>query len=237
MCSIRSLLVLMGVMLAAAGCQGVPKTQPLSPVNNTPLVVDEAMQIRDWDRSTSVYANGAMVAGGTAYCWEAADWVKEPDRKLVDAPVAVLNFICMPVGLFVNSPFEKQVIHGEIVPPTYTGQPPLPGRSPDAYRPTPNGTEVLTPAGEPAAPPTPATTEPPAAAPTEPPAPAEMPPAPPTNDTPQPLPVPVTPPPPAQPDPITPDPAPAPPPAVEPAPPAAPAPTAPPPATADPLNK
>jgi len=243
MCSIRSgsvvamMFVALAMMSAAAGCQGVSKHQPLSPVNNTPLVVDEAMQIRDWDRSTNYYANGATIAGGTAYCWETADWVNEDHRRFVDAPVAVLNFVSMPVGLFVNSPFEKQVIHGEIVPPSYTGQPPLPGEPPP-NRPTPEATEMTVPVAEPATPPPP---------PDAPPA-VEMPAAPPTpSDTPQPLPPPVTPePPPAPPappapttpsDPITPEPGTTPPAAVEPAPPDAPVPPAPPAPTADPLNK
>jgi len=136
MCSIRNAcvltLMLVALAMSAAGCQPVSKHYPPAPVNNTPLVVDEAMQIRDWDRSTSHYANGATVAGGTAYCWETADWVKPGHRRFVDGPVATLNIVSTPVGLFVNSPFEKQVIHGEIVPPTYTGQPPLPGAPPSS---------------------------------------------------------------------------------------------------------
>src|SRR5688572_16554704 len=112
---------------AAAGCQGVSRNQPLAPVNNTPLVVDEAMQVRDWDRSTNYYANGATVAGGTGYLWEVSDNANAGHRRLLDAPVAVLNMVSMPVGVFVNSPFERQVVRGETVPPTYTAQPPLPG--------------------------------------------------------------------------------------------------------------
>src|SRR5688500_17907723 len=115
------------IFVCIAGCQGISHEQPPAPVNDTPLVVDEAMQIRDWDRSTNYYANGATVAGGTGYVWETADWVSPGHRRFVDAPVAVLNFASMPVGLFVNSPFGKQVARGETVPPTYTAQPPLPG--------------------------------------------------------------------------------------------------------------
>jgi hypothetical protein len=205
--------------MSMAGCQAINKHQPLSPVNNTPLVVDEAMQIRDWDRSTNYYANGATVAGGTGYCWETADWVKEGDRKLTDAPVAVLNFVSMPVGLFVNSPFEKQVVHGEIVPPTYTGQPPLPGHPRASYggavEPTmesPAPTEPPAPPAPPAPvepgtpPPAPPAVETPAApapgaeapglapAPTPPPAPSDTPTTPSPSDTPAPAPTPAPPP-------------------------------------------
>src|SRR5688572_31324831 len=105
---------------AAAGCQGVSRNQPLAPVNNTPLVVDEAMQIRDWDRSTNYYANGGTVAGGTGYLWQTHEAVNPGHRRFVEAPVAALNIASMPVGLFVNSPWEAQVYRGEAVPPTYT---------------------------------------------------------------------------------------------------------------------
>jgi len=238
-------VMLVALAMSAVGCQGVSKTYPPAPVNNTPLVVDEAMQIRDWDRKTSYYANGATVAGGTAYCWETADWVKEGDRKLTDAPVATLNILSMPVGLFVNSPFEKQVIRGEVVPPSYTGQPPLPGASPSnvsettetILTPVPPQPQMETPPGEPGAPPV----APPA---------VETPP-PPVETVPPPAPAPETTPAPApSPTPETPAPAPAPAPSdtptppstVEPVPPAPgtpepPAPSSAPAPTPDPLNK
>ena len=236
-------MMLMALAMSAAGCQGVSKKYPSAPVNNTPLVVDEAMQIRDWDRSTSHYANGATVAGGTAYCWETADWVNQGHRRFVDGPVATLNIVSMPVGLFVNSPFEKQVIHGEIVPPTYTGQPPLPGAPPSS--PQANVTETTETIPPPAmeTPPAPGEPgEPPVAPPT-----VETPPPP--VDTAAPAPVETAPPPAPAPE-TTPPPAPAPAPSdtptspstVEPVPPAPgtpepPAPSSTPAPTPDPLNK
>jgi hypothetical protein len=219
---------LFSFFVCAGGCQLINKEQPLAPVNNTPLVVDEAMQLRDWERSTNHYANGATIAGGTGYVWEVADWVNQGHRRFVDAPVAVLNFASMPVGLLVNSPFEKQVIRGEMVPPTYTGQPPLPGR-PTAYTgPAQDATESPDePSAPPPAPPT-----------------VETPPPPPTTETPPLAPTPPSAPPaPSPSDPITPPPAPdAPAPdasSAEPAPPATtvpPAPPAAPPPSAEPLN-
>ena len=241
MCSIRSgcvlAMMLVALAMTAAGCQGINKHQEPAPVNNTPLVVDEAMQIRDWDRNTSYYANGATIAGGTAYCWETADGVNPDHRRFIDGPVAALNIVCMPVGLFVNSPFEKQVIHGEIIPPTYTGQPPLPGEpqvsngavlEPIETVPLGKGTAteggragtVTEPGTPPPAPPaveTPPSTETPPLAPSETPTPTPTPPSP--SDTPAPAPPPVQPPTaesapppaPATPEPPAPSPVPAPP--------------------------
>ena len=78
--------VLLFSFFVLPGCQGIDREQPPAPVNDTPLVVDEAMQIRDWDRSTNYYANGATVAGGTGYVWEVADWVNPGHRRFIDAP-------------------------------------------------------------------------------------------------------------------------------------------------------
>jgi hypothetical protein len=226
-------VVLFSFLVCSAGCQGIDREQPPAPVNDTPLVVDEAMQIRDWDRSTNYYANGATVAGGTGYVWEVADWANPGHRRFIDAPVAVLNIVSMPVGIFVNSPFGEQVYRGETVPPTYTGQPPLPGEpvpvnraEPEMVEPVPPPSPTEPPPAPPAieTPPPPIDSAPPPP-PTPPPAPTEPPPAPITPTEPPPAPAPS--------DPITPAPAPPapespPPSAVEPAPPVTPVTPAPP---------
>ena len=120
-------MVLLSLLGWVGGCQRTVPPATRSPVNSTPLVVDEAMQVRDWDRSTNYYANGASVAGGTGYLWQTHEAVKPGHRRIAEAPVALLNIVSMPVGLFVNAPWQEEVIRGESVPPTYTGQPPLPG--------------------------------------------------------------------------------------------------------------
>src|SRR5688500_14059093 len=223
------------IFVCIAGCQGISHEQPPAPVNDAPLVVDEAMQIRDWDRSTNYYANGGTVAGGTGYLSQTHEAVNPGHRRFVEAPVAALNIATMPVGLFVNSPWEAQVYRGEAVTPTYTGQPPLPGqpRTPTEARPalidTPapqTGEAPMTP--PPPAPPVIETPPPPADAVT----PAPPAPAPVVPTTPAPSPAdPFTPAPPSDVAPPAAPTAPTAPPAVEPAPPAVePAPPAAPPA-------
>ena len=139
----RVLVSAMGVALLA-GCQGLVQQSAQSPLNETPLIVDEAMQQRDdWDRSTAYYANGATVAGGTDYVWQTHETVPPEYRRLSDAPVAVLNFASMPVGAFTNSSAKKQVYRGESVPPSFHGNPAVPGEAP-ARRTA--GIEVVEPA-------------------------------------------------------------------------------------------
>jgi hypothetical protein len=122
----KNLAMLTLGLAALAGCQRTVPPRATSPVSNAPLLIDEAMEHRDWDRSTSIYANGDTVAGGTGYLWQTHETVPEGDRRYTDVPVAFANIVCMPVGVFFESPWGKQVYHGENVPPTYTAMPPLP---------------------------------------------------------------------------------------------------------------
>src|SRR5688500_1034080 len=130
MCSTpkRSFLAVAGVLAASVlfGCQpNVPNS--VERLNNSPLIVDEAMQQRsDWERSTSYYANGDTVADGTGYMFQTHETIPDPYRRVVEAPVAAMNIGLLPVGVFVNSPFKPQVYQGVITPPTHHAMPPLP---------------------------------------------------------------------------------------------------------------
>ena len=114
------------VFVALAGCQRVVPPPTVSPVNDPRLTVDEATQLRNYDQSVSYYATGASVAGGTAYLWQTHETIPDGYRRYTDVPIALGNFLSMPVGVFVESPWDKQVYRGESVPPTYTANPPLP---------------------------------------------------------------------------------------------------------------
>ncbi|MEO6436886.1 MAG: hypothetical protein ABIP55_14155 [Tepidisphaeraceae bacterium] len=205
---------------ALAGCQAKVPGPARSPVIDTPVVIDDAMQQREWDRSTAYYAHGAAITGGTGYVWQTHETVPGDYRRLSDAPVAVLNFVLLPVGLFTNSPFGKEIERGETVPPTYYANPPLPGEplaSSARVKPEPLPSEpaattpppVVQPAppAEPVAPPAPVIPVEPPPAPLAPPAPAPEPiPAPVAPETPPTPIVPEPPPAPLAPDPLAPAP-------------------------------
>src|SRR5690242_1233387 len=114
MCSIRNgvrAFVLWGLAAAGAilagGCQAnVPPSQER--LNNAALLVDEAMQKRDWDRSVAYYANGDTVAGGTGYMFQTHETIPDPYRRVVDPAVTTGNIVALPVGVFVNTPFKPQ---------------------------------------------------------------------------------------------------------------------------------
>jgi hypothetical protein len=126
-CSLARLLHISAAVVASAtpfllmsGCQRVQAPRP-DRLNDTPLLVDEAMQIRDYDRSTATYANGGTVAGSARLTFEPKD-----DSRLnyaADPAIGLANFVIIPFTYFGTPPFTKIEHHGAIVPPTYTAEP------------------------------------------------------------------------------------------------------------------
>jgi len=105
----------------STGCQRVQPPQP-DRLNDAPLLVDEAMQIRDWDRSTAYYANGNTVAGHTRLTFEPKD-----DNRLnylADPAIGLGNFVIIPFTYFWDLPFSKVEYQGAIVPPSHYAVPP-----------------------------------------------------------------------------------------------------------------
>lgn len=107
--------------LLTTGCQRVQPNEPVV-LNDAPLIVDEAMQIRDWDRSTSYYANGNTVAGARRVTFEP----KRDDEwnYAADPLIGVGNFVIIPFTYFSTPPFTKVEYQGAIVPPSHYAVPP-----------------------------------------------------------------------------------------------------------------
>src|SRR4051812_913628 len=57
-------------VVTSTGCRAYQNTPP-EPFNAPPVVVDEAMQKRDWPMSVARYESGVTVAGPTGFYWEA----------------------------------------------------------------------------------------------------------------------------------------------------------------------
>jgi hypothetical protein len=127
MCSIlkRAAICIIGSSGLLAGCQRMTPPQP-DGMNRTPLVVDDAMQKRDWDRQTIEYPSGATVAGGTGYLFRTSDKLPELWWRIVDPMVATDNILPLPVGVFFNPPWKPFAYRGAIVPASYTAFPQVP---------------------------------------------------------------------------------------------------------------
>ncbi len=93
-------------LIAATGCQ---RTQPAPVVthNNEPMLVDEAMQQRDWERSTAVYQNGDTVAGFTGRRYEVHNRLSEGYAgRLADPAVGISNVILLPITMALTPPWK-----------------------------------------------------------------------------------------------------------------------------------
>ena len=107
-------------LFPVTGCQRIQPNRAVA-LSDEPLVVDEAMQIREWDRQTAHYASGATVAGDTRLRLEP----KYDDRRnyAADPLIGVTNFVLIPFT-YVRTPPRTTVVHrGAVTPPTHTAMP------------------------------------------------------------------------------------------------------------------
>jgi hypothetical protein len=123
-------LLLLGAMFLG-GCQFSSPVQPMNyepkiGENTTPLNVDQAMQIRDWDRSTGMYASGNTIAGPTGFVYE-INW-NEPawSYALLETPLFIGQSFALPVTMAIAPLWQKVRYTGDWIGPTYTAMPPLP---------------------------------------------------------------------------------------------------------------
>ena len=113
------------------------------PLNEEPLTIDQAMQQRDWDRSTAYYQNGDVPSWSTGFAYRSqadARW----KYYFADYGAFAANLVTLPWTMYQegtgtptawdpqdpNNPDTKEgtgiVSAGDILPPTYTAVPALP---------------------------------------------------------------------------------------------------------------
>jgi hypothetical protein len=127
-----SLLLISSVSLLG-GCQVRHMTPGPEAMNNTPLIIDQAMQIRGWEPTAAEYTNDVVMAGDT-YSPLQPIWHDDNRIDAVSQNFAFLaNVAWLPVGIFIYPPWEYYPYKSLTEPPTYTAMPPLP----DAAEPTP----------------------------------------------------------------------------------------------------
>jgi hypothetical protein len=114
-------------LLVVCGCQRYYQVE-YAPVPSHAASHDEAMALRDWNRSTAHYASGDVIAGPTNAnmyypIGEPGDdgYVRRQRLGILLEPlVAVGNIVAMPVSLALDPPTEQRRYEGTVVDPTYT---------------------------------------------------------------------------------------------------------------------
>jgi hypothetical protein len=122
-------LTVLGCAVLAGGCtcpiQRV-KNQPPDPVSDAPVIVDAAMQIREWDRSVAHYQNGDTFANPTLFLYEPTWHQPEYFYYFIETPLFIGQTIAMPVVMVMTPPWSSVKYTGVTTEPTFTAMPLLP---------------------------------------------------------------------------------------------------------------
>jgi hypothetical protein len=111
--------------LAGCGFQSARNNPRPDPVNDSPLIVDEAMQQRNFERSSAYYQRSTVVAGPTWLTFRGDEKAERTD--LITDPMIFLTNVAVSPYAAVRDPQWKAVEYqGASVPPTHHAMPPLP---------------------------------------------------------------------------------------------------------------
>lgn len=124
---VKAVLAMTLVMLSA-GCVET-STSSVGLVNTEPLVVDQAMQLRNWEPSYAYYANGDTPSWSLGFAYTPRSDLQPYQYYFADTGTYLLNLVTMPYTFYQQR--GGLVSTGVQLPPTYTAVPPLPPPSAD----------------------------------------------------------------------------------------------------------
>jgi len=113
---------LSSILIFAPGC--AKETKPVATVNRAPLIVDEAMQQRNWSRSVVRFQNGETPAVPTGFKLQHNPNAPKWTPVLTDGPLFMANLIVMPIGYAFTPPWKRVIYPAGVAEPSYTAIPP-----------------------------------------------------------------------------------------------------------------
>lgn len=153
----RTSLVVAVALGGVVGCQRTADIQEEPALSTAPLVLDRAIQHRDWEPSVVEYPNGAVVAGPTLFPYETTRTDPNWQQALLAPWLFVGQTIISPFQAIVTPPWSEVTYRGVDVDPSYTAVPPLPPSDPEIVIAAEDHPQVAAPAPQIAEPaPTPA---------------------------------------------------------------------------------
>ena len=115
------------LLLVAGSTTGCLKeTAPVAPVSHAPLVIDEAMQRRQWKPVAVHYQNGETPAWPTGFILQHSPDAPKWAPLVTDGPLFLANVLVMPIGYAVTPGWTRVIYPTGVVGPTYNAMPPLP---------------------------------------------------------------------------------------------------------------
>jgi hypothetical protein len=119
-----------GWMAVLSGCQSCPiqkvENSKPEPENESTVIVDGAMQIRDWSRSVAYYQNGDTMAYPTLFLYQPHWNQPEYYYYFIETPLFIGQTIAMPIAAVITPPWVATRYTGVTVGSTYTAMPVLP---------------------------------------------------------------------------------------------------------------
>jgi hypothetical protein len=115
------------VATGLGGC-AVKHPPPADPISHSPLVVDEAMQLREWPVSVAHYENGATPGLATTFLL-----INRPDAPIwtatvTETPIFAFNSFASAVVLICSPPWQRIIYPSGGIEPSYNAMPPLPAK-------------------------------------------------------------------------------------------------------------
>ena len=125
----RRRLMPLALLAAAAGASiaGCARPTPQPAYTPPPMLVDEAMQKRDWERSVAYYPNGDTVSGYNRFPIRSDAQVGEAEYTdaAYDIGASLVQTVALPFTYLFIPPFSRAVYTGEQIGPSYTAMPPM----------------------------------------------------------------------------------------------------------------
>jgi len=117
-------------------------------VNDDPLVVDQAMQLRDWDKSYANYENGSTKSWSTGFAYASRGDLPYGLNYVADTGSFFGNVLTLPITAYQQR--NGVVSSGVNIPETYTAVPPVPPRyaTPPGATVRPGGSGQVGPNGQ-----------------------------------------------------------------------------------------
>lgn len=143
----RSVAIAALLVVAVAGCQSVEQHEAVAPLQRRQIIVDQAMQQRDWPVSVATFQSGGIVSDPTLLAFEPAQKLDPPlNGSMFEVPVFLLNVGLMPIVALSEGIWTPTAYHGVNLPASYTMYPAYPEDLPQAQpRPRAAGAEADAP--------------------------------------------------------------------------------------------
>jgi hypothetical protein len=145
--------------IAAALMTGCTSAITTTPTTSTPYALapepapSAAKQLRNWEPTPALYANGSSEAGWSPFRYDAKPSEHKYDSIWTEPVVFAANMFTWPVTIWENRDRDTQVFDGVVIPPTSTMAQAFPEKP---FVPTWPEIPVVAPVVEPVAPAEPA---------------------------------------------------------------------------------